>query len=179
MLAGYLPYLGILYGLSFPEMADELIWEGVAPPLAVLYFAVPLAAAVGFWAVVLRLIRHLPGSRSFGDGGERVVPAAMVLFLLCYFRWPPWFGGWIAAAAFNLVFLAHAILMIRQGCRQVRMGLAAAGCLLFSLLAFTRYADLFESLIVRGLVFLTVGAILFVTGVRYARARSAAPGEAA
>jgi accessory gene regulator protein AgrB len=103
---------------------------------------------------------------------------ALLLFILSYFRWPPWFGGWVAAAAFNLLFLAHAMLWIRQGCRQVRMGLAAVGCLLFSLLAFTRYADLFESLVLRGLVFLAVGAILFITGVRYARAKSAATGEA-
>ncbi len=174
-LTGYLPYLGMLYALSFPGMADDLIREGAAPRMAVLYFAVPLAAAIGVWVMVPRRSRRPADPQSPGGDG-RLVPLALVLFLLSYFRWPPWFGGWIAAAAFNLIFLAHAILWIRQGCRQVRMGLTAVGSLLFSLLAFSRYADLFESLILRGLVFLAVGAILFITGVRYTRAKSAATG---
>ena len=40
---------------------------------------------------------------------------------------------------------------------------------LFALLAFTRYADLFEDLVVRGLVFLAVGGTIFAVGAFYNR----------
>jgi uncharacterized membrane protein len=45
------------------------------------------------------------------------------------------------------------------------------GSLLFTALAIARYFDLFDSLLVRGLVFLVVGGVLFAEGILFMRAR--------
>ena len=49
--------------------------------------------------------------------------------------------------------------------------LTAAGSLLLSLLAATRYADLLQSLLVRATVFLVLGSGLFMVGIYYSRAK--------
>jgi hypothetical protein len=47
---------------------------------------------------------------------------------------------------------------------------------LLAFLAFARYADLFDSLLVRALVFLAVGAAIFFVGMRYSRRKKEAAG---
>ena len=78
---------------------------------------------------------------------------------------------WLAAVPFNLVFLAHAVNLMAQGVRRSELRAVVIGTVLLVALTGARYADLFESLLTRGLVFLTVGGCLFGEGVLYARGR--------
>ena len=174
---GFVPYLGVLYALTFPEGVRDLSPVYSGDPLERLYFWIPLAAAVVSWVLALRGNRK-PDEPERPGVQETAVLAALLLFGVWYLGGFPGFEDWVAASVFNLLFLAHAVLMIREGPRQARMAQTVAGCLLFSLLAFTRYIDLFDSLIARGLVFLAVGIALFITGSRYARSKNAAAEKA-
>jgi len=58
-----------------------------------------------------------------------------------------------------------------RGSHEASLRHTVLGSVLLSALAFARYFDLFESLMVRGLVFLVVGAALFAEGILFRRAR--------
>jgi len=79
--------------------------------------------------------------------------------------------AWGVAGVFNLVFLALAADWMARGCRQGLLRPTILGSLLLVALAAARYFDLFDSLALRGLVFLAVGGLLFVEGIFFRRAR--------
>ena len=58
-----------------------------------------------------------------------------------------------------------------HGCKTVHAGYVTAGSLLLASIAVTRYADLFESLPTRSLVFLLTGAGVFIIGIAYSKAK--------
>jgi uncharacterized membrane protein len=60
-----------------------------------------------------------------------------------------------------------------RGCRTGQLRAVVLGSLFFAALVFARYFDLFESLALRGLVFLVVGGVLFAEGFFYRRLRQA------
>ena len=79
--------------------------------------------------------------------------------------------GRVMAIPMNFIFLAHCVLFIGQGAHEANAKLVSIACLLFSVLVVTRYVDLFESLLVRSLIFLVLGAGLFLVGTFYSRLR--------
>jgi hypothetical protein len=95
--------------------------------------------------------------------------------LLAFLAGPGWIHlpyGVVSGIA-NLVLLAHALLFIWHGSAEQNGREVASGCLLVASLAFARYTDLFESLLSRSLVFLILGAALFVVGNFYSRQKKA------
>jgi uncharacterized membrane protein len=81
-------------------------------------------------------------------------------------------GGWFVAVVFNLVCVGVASAWMVRGCRESRMRPVVLGSVLLSFVVFARYFDLFESLAVRGLVFVGFGAVLFAEGFFYRRLRA-------
>ena len=79
------------------------------------------------------------------------------------------FGGWALSIPFNLIFLGHAVLFVLQGLKSANIKLVSLACLIFAGLVLARYLDLFESLLMRSLVFLLLGAGLFLVGNFYTR----------
>ena len=57
---------------------------------------------------------------------------------------------WPAIAVFNLVFLAHAAMLMAKGCMNAVLGQTIIGSLLLIALVIARFTDLFNSLAVRG-----------------------------
>ena len=78
---------------------------------------------------------------------------------------------WPVAGIFNLVFLALATAWMARGCREGLLRPTILGSLLLVGLTTARYFDLFESLAVRGLIFLLVGGLLFTEGILFRHAR--------
>jgi uncharacterized membrane protein len=78
------------------------------------------------------------------------------------------------AGVLNLIFLAVATMWMARGCREGELKPVILGSILLVSLVFARYFDLFESLAVRGLIFLVVGGVLFAEGFFYRRARERA-----
>ena len=75
------------------------------------------------------------------------------------------------ALVFNFVCLGVATMWMVRGCRESRLPPVVLGSLFFAALVFARYFDLFESLAVRGVVFLVLGGVLFAEGFYYRRLR--------
>ncbi|HTO03076.1 MAG TPA: DUF2157 domain-containing protein, partial [Opitutus sp.] len=75
------------------------------------------------------------------------------------------------ALVFNLVCLGIAVMWMVRGCREGRLRMTVRGSLFLSALVFARYFDLFDSLALRGVVFLLLGGVLFAEGFFYRRLR--------
>lgn len=73
-------------------------------------------------------------------------------------------AAWVWA---NLAYVAHCGLWVAQGSRQQRGGLVSLACLLFVVMAIPRFLDMFDSLLLRSLVFLILGVGLFAVGNFY------------
>jgi uncharacterized membrane protein len=58
-----------------------------------------------------------------------------------------------------------------RGCRQGLLGSTVASAFLLLLLTFSRYFDLFGSLLVRGLLFILIGVAIFIQGLVYHRSK--------
>jgi len=175
MFYGNILYWLSLYVFTFPaadrHIFNYLWYHDVSSTAYVLAFA---AAAIAAWTMVF-----LPVGKFAGDFGRlcRVdhfaVPVA-VLAVTLNFGWLSDFGGWGGAAVFNLIFLFQSVMLISFGCRKLNPTLTAAGTVMLAFLAFARYADLFDSLLVRGIVFLGVGAGIFIVGLLYSRRKKEA-----
>jgi uncharacterized membrane protein len=172
---GMAAYLVLIYILSFGDAAHEILdlkrgiesWSGAA------YWVVPLAAALAAW-VLLAVRRLRAGAGITAPAGPPadlwLAPLALLAaYALAAFLPRP--DKWLAALPFNLVLLAHAVSLMAQGVRRSEMRAVAIGCILLVALTGARYADLFESLLARGMAFLVVGGALFVEGFLYARGK--------
>jgi uncharacterized membrane protein len=75
------------------------------------------------------------------------------------------------ALVFNLICLGVAAMWMVRGCREGKLRLTVLGSVFLAVLVFARYFDLFDSLAVRGVVFLILGGVLFAEGFYYRRLR--------
>jgi hypothetical protein len=98
---------------------------------------------------------------------DLILMPLLLIFFGCYslslvrvFQWP-------AVALFNLIFLTHALMMMASGCKQANAFRTILGAVGLAALTVARFTDLFDSLAVRGLIFVTVGTLIFVQGFFY------------
>jgi hypothetical protein len=164
---GFVIYLGFLYVLGFEDAAEVLEDAELDRWLAVAYFAVPLALAIAAAALAFRR-----GRAGLGPWFGHWL-AALVSILLVAGLTPAGIQGieLPVAIACNLLFLAHCLVFIQQGCRHADVVQVSVACVMLAALVLARYVDLFESLLVRSAVFLLLGAALFGIGMLYARAK--------
>jgi uncharacterized membrane protein len=80
-------------------------------------------------------------------------------------------GTWLVTGLFNLILLAIAAAWMARGCLTANLRQTIAGSLVFIVLVMARYFDLFQSLAVRGLIFVGLGGLLVAQGVLFRRAR--------
>jgi uncharacterized membrane protein len=168
---GRLIALGILYLLTFPHVADDLLrssWATAALPIK-LYYIVFLALSIALWLRIATDVRIRFSERPPFD--QWIYPfTAVVVALYAFLPTADW-DGWVVAIPFNLALLALIIALMTRGCRQGLLGSTVAGALLLLLLTFSRYFDLFGSLLVRGLLFILIGVAIFIQGLVYHRAK--------
>jgi uncharacterized membrane protein len=166
-VVGYSVYLVLIYLFSFHEIARELVRLNPEGILEWSYLFVPLAVSLLAWAALLAT-----GAWQRADGIRRwetgLILVAMVLVLIAQFGLSREDVG-VVMLAFNLVFLGHCIVMIVRGTGRLAWKQVSLGCVLFSALAFARFLDLFDSLLMRSLFFLALGAGLFLMGNFYSR----------
>ena len=187
---GFVPYALMLYLLSFPRLGSSLLRMGGRG--GVEYFIL-LCVAAGVMTALALAVRYLRVKRlTAALAADSIgVLSSIAVFVFKFaegiriekiiaeraarndervvYDTPMRFEGWELASIFNLIFLAYCIMLIWDGVRNINSKKTAAGVSLFALLAFTRYADLFEDLVVRGLVFLAVGGSIFAVGAFYNR----------
>lgn len=166
-VVGYIVYLILLYALSFREAAREVANVDLEGLIEWGYFIAPLVSALCVWAALLAT-----GAWQRADALRRwevgLTLLSMLLVLMVQFAVTREEVG-VAALVFNLVFLGHCIVMIVRGTGRLDWKQVSLGCVLFSALVFARFMDLFDSLLVRSLFFLALGAGLFLIGNFYTR----------
>jgi hypothetical protein len=173
---GYAFYVLLLYLLSFRDLVrsiDNIKFEDTA---VLLYYLVSCAVAVFSWALAMWFfIKSKPDFSKIITFSHLSVPLTLLVVILASLEIG--FQGWAGAMVFNMLFLFHSIIFIVHGSKTVNVKLVTAGCLMFSLLAMSRYVDLFNSLIARSLVFFIVGAGVFAAGNFYSRIKKQVQGE--
>jgi uncharacterized membrane protein len=168
---GLAAYFVMLYLLTSPEVAHGLLSAG--PGLkteTVVYGVLPLLVALAAWLpVVWPFLPWCAKPRPLHYHYEfLLIPLTLILF--CgYVLLPTGIERWQMTVPCNLVFLAYAVTMMARGCRQAQLWPTILGSLMLVALTVARFTDLFESLVVRGLVFIVLGAILFCEGILYIR----------
>ncbi len=173
-VCGWLPYAGVLYVMAFPEASREIFdWERHAMGwMHFVYWLLPVLACLFFWGIVVRDWVSGNVERREGELGMEVflIPLTVLLAMadLFYLRI---LGGWVVAGPFNLVLIVIAASLVASGCRYGLLRTTLLGTILMVLVIVTRYFDLFESLLVRGLVFVIMGGLLLAEGIVYSRAR--------
>lgn len=184
ILAGYggVAFFIMLFLLCFPGLAHELFHghRGEWNRVELAYWALPMVLCLLAWIGVG--VRHWQGTLAPQDelpGMELyLVPLTMILCLVDLFGFGS-SGGWMIAGPFNLVYLALAVPMMVRGCKEGMGNPTMIGSVLLVLLLVSRYFDLFESLLVRGLVFILIGGVLLTEGILFARAKRRKAGEVA
>jgi uncharacterized membrane protein len=174
---GALIYWISLYVFTFPH-ADRYIFRNYwfDEVNSTVYVLVTALAAIVAWLVALLPIGKIKDDLNKFYRVDHFAVPVTVLVVTLNFGWLSELDGWGGAAAFNIIFLFQSIMLVFYGCRSVNSKLTAAGTVLLAFLAFARYADLFDSLLVRALVFLAVGAAIFFVGMRYSRRKKEAAG---
>jgi len=84
---------------------------------------------------------------------------------------------WLAAGA-NLVILAHALLLIMGGLDRLTGWRVLLGFVLILILVAFRYFDLLDSQLLRGLIFVSIGVLVFVVGHQFSKRRAQYSGVA-
>lgn len=70
---------------------------------------------------------------------------------------------------YDVILSAHCVLLIIRGTDNLKWKQVVIGCLVLGTVIFARFNDLFHSLLVRSLVFLCLGAMLFLIGHLYSK----------
>lgn len=168
---GRVAFVFVLYVLTFPDAAKHLLNYSRAEhsSLSVSYWIASVVLCLGAWAFLAytsMLKKHHLGATLV----DALLPLTVILGVFyMLFKGP--MTGWAMAGPFNLVFLALVISMLASGCRSALLKPTVIGSILLLVYAFSRYFDLFHSLLERGLVFIVVGALIFGQGIFYSRAK--------
>lgn len=168
---GFLIYLAILFVLSFHHRSRGMWLIHFDQFQESLYFFSFALAAIGFWAWTIWTFRQKKVSASAEFRIEYYGVLATLIVILLNALGVLVLRGWIGVAVFNIFFLFHSIMMIVSGCKSLDLKSITTGCLLFAILAMTRYTDLFVSLLTRSLVFFITGAALFAVGIYYSKTK--------
>jgi uncharacterized membrane protein len=166
-IVGYSVYLLLIYLFTFKPVVRELVRIDAENIDEWSLLVAPFAAALLAWGVLLAT-----GAWQRADAIRRwdvsLILLAMVLVLVAQFGVSREHLG-ILMLAFNLVFLGHCVIMIVHGTDRLNWQQVSIGCVLFAALAFARFVDLFDHLLMRSLFFLALGAGLFLMGNFYSR----------
>ena len=181
-ITGMVLYFPLLFILTFHDAAEELLgyrgWNrnGLTavewlPTFLLPLLALVLAGVATQRAAVLRQC-NTPEFR------ERLaVPAVFLLVLAAFWAmlrldlgtFTTGTAAEVIAALATAVFLYHTVANLWRGCRDTRLASVVGGSLLMAAWVFARYADLFDSLLARGMMFVVMGAALFAVAMLYHR----------
>lgn len=158
----------LLYACTFSSL-DDLHFQHPLGEIAWttwLYFLVPICIAVAAIAVLFSRFRATLVDRI--DFIEvLIVVVVFVLAVLSAFE--PFKLNQVNWIIFSILFLAYSILLIYRGTQYLRWQSTALGSALLSVYTFARFMDLFDSLLMRGMAFLVIGALLFAVGLYYSK----------
>lgn len=174
---GFIPYLGVLYLLTFEGIARNLL-TGYRIHISNGYLWFMTTFITLLFALTMFILytkrQHLRDTLHLNIFGVFASSLVLIYIQLATEKKETLPAGsspdaTAYAAIFNIIFLFHSFSMMWEGISELNMKRAYTGAALLALLAFSRYADLFESLLARAAVFLLVGLLIIGIGVFYSR----------
>lgn len=170
---GWIFFVGILFLVSIPAFSREFfhLHNYILSGAIWAHLLIPAAVSLGAWVLLLlqKTKKQIPFSPDDPGSDLLLIPLTVILAYVDLLGARYLETRWLIAGPFNLVFLALAVAMMARGCRQGILKFIIWGALLLIALMIARFFDLFESLIVRGLIFVLVGCLIFAEGLLYAR----------
>jgi uncharacterized membrane protein len=168
---GFFLYFAILFILSFFHRGKGTWSVQFDQFMQSLFFFSFALAAIGMWAWAIWPTPKTKGQSPKALSAEYYgVMATLCIMILNTLGLIP-LRGWLGMAVFNIIFLYQCVMMIIAGCKTLSLKTTVTGCVLFAVIAFARYTDLFVSLLTRSLVFFIAGAALFSVGIFYSRTK--------
>ncbi len=167
---GMAGYFVVMYILAFPDILKELIKDKSDYDINIFYWLVPLIIMAAGWILVGWLKAVKKDKLKYYSHELFLMPLMPIFLYYCsysitkYLEWP-------AIMVFNLVFLAHAGMLMARGCMNAVLSQTTIGSILLIVLVIARFTDLFDSLAVRGLIFIIVGVLIFSQGFFYIRSK--------
>ena len=165
-IVGFLLYATLLFLLSIEDFSSDVfdIKQWQLDGADWFYCLLPWMAVSG--ALVLLFARYKHTLEENLDRLEfgMVLFSLMLVMLLTFGLVPAHQLSW---HLFSLLFLVQSLLLIWRGTQQLRWQSATLGSLMLSAFVFARFLDLFQSLLMRSLAFLVLGAALFAVGFYY------------
>lgn len=169
---GWSVFLVLLYIMTFPEVAENLLDIDLSDggPIGILYWGSTLALALIAWGRIAW--SHIKGNeREAVPWDHYLLPLTVVVAAMNVLVFRGELDDWAACLPFNLILLAVVIGMMTRGCRESDIRPTVIASLLLVVYMFSRYVDLFDSLLARGIVFIIIGIAIFAQGVFYNRIR--------
>lgn len=166
-VVGYLVYLAMLYSITFSELLYELPTLYPAAPYAQWVVTSAGIAVLIAWLATL-VAGHWRGNEPLSMLANCQVALSAALLLLLFLHWLP-LPVWALVLVFNSLFIAHCIVVIVLGARRVSARQVSLGCIMLVAILGARFTDLFDSLLLRSLMFVVLGASLFAVSQLYAR----------
>ncbi|OGV62278.1 MAG: hypothetical protein A2283_17640 [Lentisphaerae bacterium RIFOXYA12_FULL_48_11] len=170
---GWVASIIILYVLTFPDAAKHLLKFDCSYEKFLVGWAYWAGSAwlclIGWGALSYMSLARKQNMGITAD--DYLLPLTVILGLF-YMFFKSGLDGWAISGPFNLVFLALVVAMMVRGCRHGLLQPTVVGSVLLIIYMITRYFDLFHSLLVRGLVFIVAGVVIFGQGILYSRAKS-------
>lgn len=163
---GIAVYGFLLFITTFEDLTEELI-QNQPEQSAFVFSLIMLGLALLGW-IVLTIHMYKVGIARTKFAEIILVLIAIVLMILLLvgvFRE----NIALCVLLLNSILAAHCVLLIIIGTDELNWRHVAVGCCALGLLVFLRFNDLFQSLLMRSLVFLVVGAMLFFIGHIYAK----------
>lgn len=166
-------YAVLLFLLTIGDIEEDLFRraDDTVTALQGFYWLFPVGLAVaGVLALLLRYSDIISEPVDRLETG--IVLAALTVVLMVSFGAMPAGGaGWVLL---NLLFLTHSLVLIRRGTLYLRWQPVTLGSIMLAAFTFARFLDLFDSLILRALAFLGLGAALFAIGFYYSHQKQRA-----
>lgn len=163
---GIAAYGFLLFITTFEDVVEELI-DNVPSDGELILSAIMMGLALIGW-LALTVHMRMVGITFIKLIELILVFVAIILMSLVLFGV---FDGHVAVGVLcmNAVLAIHCVLLIIVGTDELNWRHVAIGCCTLAVLVFWRFNDLFQSLLMRSMVFLVVGAILFFIGHIYAK----------
>ena len=157
-------------GPVFHDMSS-LRLSGNYPRASSIILWILMAITVLFWAAILIAGFRNKLLNSFSITKSLQHALILVSLLLLMAQTADLFDNQLQPLTllFNIILAAHSILLIIRGTDNLKWPQVAVGCATLSVLVFIRFNDLFHSLLMRSLVFVVLGAMLFFIGHLYSK----------
>jgi uncharacterized membrane protein len=168
---GYAGYLVLLVMLAFREGSRLLHWASAQSPThddihGVYFYTLAGMALLAAFGALRTIAQARPVARvNFAI----LLLTTLLVALASEGVWVTSYALWVWA---NVAALVHAVLWIIDGAHTQQSRKVTLACLLFAAIAIPRFLDLFDSLLMRSLMFLALGAGLFLVGNFYQRQKT-------